>query len=35
MSSIKLVIEETIEAARKNMEPDYSMRSSNVGTMNN
>jgi hypothetical protein len=28
MPALKLVVEETIEGARLNMEPDYSMRSS-------
>jgi hypothetical protein len=34
MSALKLVVEDSIEAARMNMEPDYSMRSSNIGGNN-
>jgi hypothetical protein len=35
MSSIKLIVEDSIESARLNMEPDYSMRSSTTGVVNN
>lgn len=35
LPSIKLVVEDTVESARLNMEPDYSMRSSTTGPVNN